>query len=249
MRSIVFFFLVMLTGAARADTLTAAVAANFTKTAEEVGAAFRAKTGHEVRFAFGPSGKLYAQITHGAPFDLFFSADTEKPEALVKEGRVKDGSYFVYARGVLALYSPTLPVKDDYRAVLEKGGFRHMAIANPKTAPYGTAAEQVLVAMGLHDALKPRLVFGESIAPTFQYVQTGNAQLGFVALSQLVDPQSPAHGKGEYWLPPQAMYAPIDQAAVILKRAENNPVAQAFMDFLRSDEGRKVIENYGYSIP
>ena len=232
-----------------ADTLNAAVAANFTKTIEEIGAGFKAKTGHEVKFAFGPTGKLYAQIKNGAPFDLFFAADTEKPEALLKEDLVKKDSYFVYARGVLALYSPTLSVKDDYKAVLEKAEFNHLSIANPKTAPYGQAAEEVMNTLGVYDAVKPKIVNGESIAHAFQYVQTGNAELGFVALSQLVDPQSPAYHKGRYWLPAQDMYAPIDQAAVILKKAENNPVAQQFMDYLRSDEGRKVIERYGYSIP
>lgn len=249
MRLFSLLVLFFLASAAQAEVITAAVAANFTKTAEEIGAGFRQKTGHEVKFAFGPTGKLYAQIANGAPFDLFFAADTKKPEALVKDGLVKPGSYFVYARGVLALYSPTLPVTGDYKAVLERVDFNHLSIANPKTAPYGAAAEQVLLAMGLYDTLKPRLVFGESISNAFQYVQTGNAQLGFVALSQLVDPQSPAYGKGEYWLPPQEMYTPINQGAVILKRAENNPVAQAFMDYLHSDEGRKVIERYGYSIP
>lgn len=232
-----------------ADTLNAAVAANFTKTIEEIGAGFKAKTGHEVKFSFGPTGKLYAQIKNGAPFDLFFAADTEKPEALVKENLVKPDSYFVYAQGVLALYSPSLPVKAGYKAVLDKAEFNHLSIANPKTAPYGQAAEEVLGKLGVYDAVKPKIVNGESIAHAFQYVQTGNAELGFVALSQLVDKQSPAYGKGEYWLPPQDMYAPIDQAAVILKKAENNPVAQQFIDYLRSDEGRKVIEKYGYSIP
>jgi len=235
--------------AALADTINAAVAANFTKTIEEIGVAFKAKTGHEVKFAFGPTGKLYAQIKNGAPFDLFFAADTEKPEMLVKEGLTKPDSYFVYARGVLALYSPTLPVKADYKEVLSKAEFNHLSIANPKTAPYGVAAEEVLGKLGVYDTVKPKIVNGESIAHAFQYVQTGNAQLGFVAMSQLVDPQSPAYQKGEYWLPPQDMYDPIDQAAVILKRGENNPVAQQFMDFLRSDEGRKVIERYGYTIP
>ncbi len=235
--------------AALADTLNAAVAANFTKTIEEIGAAFKEKTGHEVKFAFGPTGKLYAQIKNGAPFDLFFAADTEKPQALVKEGLVKEGSYFVYARGVLALYSPTLPVKEGYKTILEKAEFNHLALANPKTAPYGVAGEEVLRHLGVYEKVRPKIVNGESIAHAFQYVQTGNAELGFVALSQLVDPQSPAHGKGEYWLPPQEMYTPIDQAAVILERAESNPVAQQFMDFLRSDEGRRVIEKYGYSVP
>ena len=249
MRILPLLVLFTLACSAQADTITAAVAANFTKTAEEIGVGFKARTGHEVKFAFGPTGKLYAQIANGAPFDLFFAADTQKPEALVKDGLVKDGSYFVYARGVLALYSPTLPVKEGYKDVLARGDFNHLSIANPKTAPYGVAAEQVLQAVGLHDAVKPKLVFGESIANAFQYVMTGNAQVGFVALSQLLDPESPAHGKGEHWLPPQSMYAPIDQGAVILKRAESNPVAQQFMDYLRSDEGRKVIEKYGYMVP
>ncbi|MEW6445740.1 MAG: molybdate ABC transporter substrate-binding protein [Pseudomonadota bacterium] len=234
---------------ALADTLNAAVAANFTKTIEEIGQAFKARTGHDVKFSFGPTGKLYAQIKNGAPFDLFFAADTEKPEALVKEDLVKPDSYFVYARGVLALWSPTLPVRDGYKAVLEKAEFNHLSIANPKTAPYGQAAEEVLSQLGVYDSVKPKIVNGESIAHAFQYVHTENAQLGFVALSQLVDRQSPAHGKGQYWLPPQDMYEPIDQAAVILKKAANNPVAQQFVDYLRSDEGRKVIEKYGYSIP
>lgn len=235
--------------AAMADTINAAVAANFTKTIEEIGAAFKAKTGHEVKFAFGPTGKLYAQIKNGAPFDLFFAADTKMPEALVQDGWVKKDSYFVYARGVLALYSPNLPVKEGYKTILEQADFNHLALANPKTAPYGAAAEQVLRKLGVYDTVRPKIVNGESIAHAFQYVLTGNAQLGFVALSQLVDPQSPAHGKGQYWLPPQDMYAPIDQAAVILKRAESNPVAEQFIAYLRSEEGRKVIEKYGYSIP
>ena len=232
-----------------ADTLNAAVAANFTKTIEEIGAGFKAKTGHEVKFSFGPTGKLYAQIKNGAPFDLFFAADDEKPKRLVEEGLAQSDSYFIYARGVLALYSPTLPVKSDYKTVLEKAEFNHLSIANPKTAPYGVAAEEVMNKLGVLETVRPKIVNGESIAHAFQYVQTGNAQLGFVAYSQLVDPQSPAFQKGEYWLPAQDMYTPIDQAAVILKKAENNPVAQQFMDYLRSDEGRKVIERYGYSIP
>jgi len=243
---LIFFFM---SSIVHADSITVAVAANFTKTIEEIGEGFKAKTGHEVKFAFGPTGKLYAQIRNGAPFDLFFAADTSKPEALVKEGLVKPGNYLVYARGVLALYSPTLPVKAGYKTLLEKAEFKHVSIANPKTAPYGTAAEEVLNMLGVYAAVKPKIVNGESIAHAFQYVQTGNAALGFVALSQLLDPQSPAYQKGEYWLPPQDMYTPINQGAVILKKAENNPVAQQFMDYLRSDDGRKVIERYGYSIP
>lgn len=249
MRFLTLLILIFMSSTVHADSITVAVAANFTKTIEEIGQGFKAKTGHEVKFAFGSTGKLYAQIKSGAPFDLFFAADTEKPEALVKDGLVTGGSYFVYAQGVLALYSPTLPVKTDYQSVLGKAGFKHLSMANPKTAPYGAAAVEVLGKLGVFEAVKPKLVHGEGVALAFQYVQMGHAELGFVALSQLVDPQSPAYKKGEYWLPPQDMYAPINQGAVILKKAENNPVAQQFMNYLRSDEGRKVIERYGYSIP
>ena len=232
---------------AAADEIAVAVAANFTRTMEAVGARFEARSGHRVRFSFGPTGKLYAQIRNGAPFDLFFAADTDKTARLVREGLASDE--FVYARGRLVLYSPELPVRDDYRAVLEQAEFRHLAIANPKTAPYGAAALAVLEGLGVIDQVRARLVHGESIAHAFQYVATGNASIGFLALSQVVDRNSPLHGKGEYWLPPQDLYPPLDQAAVLLARARDNPVARAFHEFVRTDEARAIIEAYGYAVP
>lgn len=232
---------------AAAEVVTAAVAANFTRTIEEIGARFTEETGHTIRFSFGPSGKLYAQIRNGAPFELFFSADTEKPERLVSEGLATEP--FLYARGRLALFSPALPVAQGWREVLEQGGFAHLAIANPRTAPYGAAAVETLHALELLEALRPKFVQGESIAHAFQFVATGNAALGFVALAQLVDPASPVFGKGEFWLVPQDLHAPIDQAAVVLERGRASPAALAFMDYMRSPRAREIIERYGYSVP
>lgn len=239
--------LLLLSLSVRAGELTVAVAANFTRTIEEVGARFEAQSGHRARFSFGPTGKLYAQIRNGAPFDLFFAADTDKTARLVEEGVASDA--FVYARGRLVLYSQTLPVRDDYRKVLERGEFRHLAIANPKTAPYGAAALAVLEGLGVSDRVRARLVHGESIAHAFQYVATGNASIGFLALSQVVDRNSPLHGKGEYWLPPQELYPPLEQGAVLLARARDNEAARAFLAFVRTDEARAIIESYGYDVP
>lgn len=230
-----------------AGEITVAVASNFTRTIEDIGARFEAHSGHRVRFSFGPTGKLYAQIRNGAPFDLFFAADTDKTARLVEEGLASDA--FVYARGRLVLYSPELPVRDGYRAVLEQAAFRHLAIANPKTAPYGAAALAVLEGLGVAERVQPRLVHGESIAHAFQFVATGNAKIGFLALSQVVDRNSPLHGKGEYWLPPQALYPPLDQGAVLLVRARDNEAARAFLVFVKTDEARAIIESYGYDVP
>lgn len=230
-----------------AGEITVAVAANFTRTIEEVGVAFEASTGHRVRFSFGPTGKLYAQIRNGAPFDLFFAADTDKTTRLVQEGLASDE--FIYARGRLVLYSQDLPVHDDYQAVLEQAEFRHLAIANPKTAPYGAAALTVLENLGVMDRVQSRIVNGESIAHAFQYVATGNASIGFLALSQVVDRNSPLYDKGEYWQPPQALYPPLDQGAVLLVRARDNPAARAFLEFVKTKEARVIIEAYGYDVP
>ncbi|MFP4295995.1 MAG: molybdate ABC transporter substrate-binding protein [Halothiobacillaceae bacterium] len=250
----IFFALLLViglfsSGALSAAPLTVAVAANFTKTIEEIGTAFTKQTGHEVRFSFGPTGKLYAQIKNGAPFDAFFAADTKRPRLLVEEGQAVPESYFVYAVGRLALYSPKLPVADDPQGVLEAAGFRHFSLANPRTAPYGVAGEEVLTRMGLLEALRGKIVHGESIAHAFQYVATGNAPLGFIALAQIVDPDSPVHGQGQYWIPPQEMYPPLEQAAVILERGANKTAMREFIEFVRSGPGREIIARYGYDLP
>jgi len=236
---------------AQAETINVAVAANFTKTVEQIGKAWEKATGNHVKFSFGPTGKLYAQIRHGAPFDAFFAADSRRPNLLIKHGDADPKSFFVYANGQVALYSKKLPVAKDPVAVLNKGDFAHLAIANPKAAPYGAAAVQVLKQVGAYDKLKgeKKIVQGESISHTFQYVVTDNAQIGFIALSQIKDPDSPIKGVGQYWLPPQSDYAPIEQAAVFLKRSHKRKAVDNFFNFVRSDAGATIIKKYGYGIP
>ncbi|HML80432.1 MAG TPA: molybdate ABC transporter substrate-binding protein [Thiomonas arsenitoxydans] len=233
-----------LVASAQAETLTVAVAANFKKPAEEIGAAFKAKTGDEVKYAFGATGQFAAQIRNGAPFDILLAADDTTAPALAKDGLALASSNFVYARGTLVLYSTTLPLKEQGEQILRKGDFAHVSIANPKTAPYGTAAIEAMKKMGVYDALKPKIVEGSNIGQTFDFVATGNAQAGFVALSQAI-----GAGKGQWWVVPQADYAPIDQSAILLKPGENKAVAKAYLDFLRGPEARTVIEKYGYTIP
>lgn len=233
-----------LAASAQAETLTVAVAANFKKPAEEIGAAFKAKTGDEVKYAFGATGQFAAQIRNGAPFDILLAADDTTAPALAKDGLALASSNFVYARGTLVLYSTMLQVKEQGEQILRKGDFAHVSIANPKTAPYGTAAIEAMKKMGVYDALKPKIVEGSNIGQTFDFVATGNAQAGFVALSQAI-----GAGKGQWWVVPQADYAPIDQSAILLKPGENKAVAKAYLDFLRGPEARTVIEKYGYTIP
>jgi molybdate transport system substrate-binding protein len=226
--------------------VTAAVAANFTKTIEEIGQAFTAETGHTIRFAFGPTGKLFAQIKNGAPFDLFFAADEKAPTTAIKQGLALAESYVIYARGVLALYGPGLPVADKQQAILTEADYRFLSIANPRVAPYGEKAVEYMEKIGVYEQLRSKLVNGESIAHAFQYVVTKNAQLGFVALSQLVDPASPVTDSSEYWAIPSSEYSPINQGAVILKRGADNPAAIAFMSYMRSPEALAIIAKYGY---
>lgn len=226
-----------------------AVAANFTKAAEEIGEAWEAQTDHDVRFSFGPSGKLLAQIQNGAPFDAYFSADTGRPKILVEAGDARD--FFVYAQGKLALFSLDLPVDKRAEEILAGGTFRHLASANPKAAPYGLAAQQVLEKRDLYQRYRSegKIATGESITQTFQFVTTGNAQLGFVALSQLRDPESPIKGKGHVWMPPAEDYDPIEQGSAALTRSAHPEVVDEFLAFVQSDEGAAIIEKYGYDTP
>lgn len=229
---------------ARAETITVAVAANFKKPAEEIGTAFKAKTGDDVRYAFGATGQFAAQIRNGAPFDVLLAADDTTAPALAKAGFAAGSTNFVYARGTLILYSTTLPVTRDGADILRDGRFNHVAIANPKTAPYGAAAIEAMRRMGVYDALKPKIVEGSNIGQTFDFAATGNAEVGFVALSQGI-----GAGKGQWWVVPQADYAPINQSAIVLKPGEGKPAVRAYLDFLRGAEARTVIEKYGYTIP
>jgi len=234
---------------AHAAETTIAVAANFTKTIEEIGKAFEQQTGHQAKFSFGPTGKLYAQIKNGAPFDAFFGADERRPKLTIDDGIGVKDSYFIYAQGQLALYSPTLPVDKEAQRILKEADFNKLALANPKTAPYGERAQAYLKSQGLFNKLQSKIVNGESIAHAFQYVATGNAQIGFVALSQLVDPQSPVYQKGHYWILPQTDYKPINQGAIMTQRGANNEATRAFMEFIKTPKAIEIIKRYGYNIP
>jgi molybdate transport system substrate-binding protein len=229
-------------GAAHAGTVNAAVAANFTKVAEQLGADFKAATGHDVVFSFGATGGLYTQITQAAPFDVFFSADDKRTSTAIAEGFGVEGTEFTYAIGRVVLYSPSIDVTDG-AAVLAGGDFQHLSVADPKTAPYGAAAMAVLDKLGLTEALTPKIVTGENITQTLQFVDTGSAEVGFVALSQVVG--KPA---AQVWMVPQEDYPAIRQNAVLLKVGENNDAAKAFLDYVRSPEAVAVIEAAGYSV-
>ena len=225
-----------------AGTVTAAVAANFTKVAEQLGADFMAATGNDVQFSFGATGALYTQITQGAPFDLFLSADDKRTATAIKDGFGVEGTDFTYAVGKVVLYSPSVDLTDG-AAVLTAGAFQHIAIADPKAAPYGAAAMAVLDTLGLTAAVTPKIVTGENITQTLQFVDTGNAELGFVAASQVVGKPATA-----VWTPPQDDYPPIRQNAVLLKVGADNDAAKAFLDYLKSDAAIKVISAAGYSV-
>ena len=230
-----------LTGAARADSVSVAVAANFTKVAEDLAPLFTTETGHEVRYSFGATGQLYTQISQGAPFEVFLAADDERPTKAVSDGLAVGGTVFTYAVGALALYSTSLDLSDG-KAVLEDGGYDKLAIADPATAPYGRAAMEALDALGLRAAVTPTLVTGQNISQTLQFVETGNAELGFVAASQVV-------GKSSVWIVPAELHEPIRQDAVLLKLGEANPAARAYLAFLRSDRALAVITAAGYAAP
>jgi len=230
--------------AAATDKMQIAVASNFADAITELAERFTAETGHEVALSFGSTGKHYAQITNGAPYDAFFAADVRRPELLEQEGRAVPGSRFTYAVGRLVLWSPKGGLVDGEGEVLKSAEIRHLAIANPELAPYGEAARQVLVARDLWDSLEGRLVRGENIGQTYQFVVTGNAELGFVAGSQVKSPGHPAGGS--QWDVPQELHAPIEQQAVLLRDTEP---ARAFLEFVRSKASRELIHEYGYGTP
>lgn len=227
----------------QAADVRVAVAANFTDTTRDLISAFAKTTGLEAVASYGSTGKLYAQIDNGAPFDVFLAADSRRPELLEENGQGVADTRFTYARGKLALWSPEPGTFDDPKAWLESGSFARLAIANPKTAPYGLAAQQVLTEMNLWEPLQDRLVRGDSIAQTFQFVATTNAQSGFVALSQV---RAWDEKDGSLWLIPQSYYAPIKQQAVLLERSENKEAARKWLEFLRGEEARVIIERFGY---
>ena len=223
-----------------------AVAANFAEPIKVIAVVLEKTTGHKLLVTVGATGKLYAQIKNAAPFDVFLSADTKTPELLEKEGLVQAGSRFTYANGKLVLWSADAKLVDAKGDVLKNSPFRKIAYATPKLAPYGAAAEQVIDKLGLTSAITPKLVQGESIGQTFNFVQTGNAELGFVAMSQVLE-----GGKlkgGSIWVIPQNLYTPIQQDAVVLKHAADNPAAVALVKLLKSPNIKDLIRSYGYDI-
>lgn len=226
---------------ALAGETNVAVAANFTDAAKEIATAFKAKSGHDAILSFGSSGQLYTQITQDAPFQILLSADAERPQKLVEDGLGVADSRFTYAIGKLVLWSKSADlVKGE--ETLKANGFTKLSIANPTAAPYGAAAIETLKALNLYDTLQPKIVQGNSIAQAFQFIDSANAELGFIALSQLA-----GNNGGSRWLVPQNLYTPIRQDAVLLKKAASNPAATEFLSFLKGAEGRAIIEKFGYA--
>jgi molybdate transport system substrate-binding protein len=238
--------LIALTGAAPAlaAQTQVAVAANFTEPAKAIAAAFHAATGDEAVLSFGASGQFYTQISQGAPFEVFLSADAERPAKAEADGLTVAGSRFTYAVGKLVLYSKTPGLVDAKGAALAAGHFDKLSIADPAAAPYGAAAIQTLKTLGLYDRLQPKIVQGASIAQAYQFVDAGAAELGFVALSQVINTPG-----GSRWLVPQADYAPIAQQAVLLRTGAGHPAAAAFLKFLKGPAAVAIIKTYGYDVP
>lgn len=225
-----------------------AVAANFAAPALKIAAEFEKQTGHKAIVVAGATGKFYAQIANGAPFDILLAADAETPARLEKEAYSVVGTRYTYAIGKLVLWSPKPAIVDDKGEVLKRGGFNHLSIANPKVSPYGSAAVETLKALGVRDALQSRLVMGENIAQTYQFVATGNALLGFVALSQVLGKSGDGSISGSFWIVPEQLHSPIRQDATLLAKGRHNQAAAAFLDYLRhSPKAREIILAYGYS--
>ncbi|WP_434517058.1 molybdate ABC transporter substrate-binding protein [Dechloromonas sp. ARDL1] len=231
---------------ARADEVQVAVAANFTGPMQVIATLFERDTGHKASLAFGATGKFYAQIANGAPFEVLLSADDETPARLLREGLAVTGTPFTYAIGKLVLWSTNPKLVDDKGEILKKGGFKHLAIANLKTAPYGAAAMQTMSKLGVVDNLKPLFVQGENIAQTHQFVSTGAAELGFVAYSQVI--KNGQVGSGSGWVVPGNLYDPIRQDAVILSKGKDKPAATALLNYMKGQKAQDVIKSFGYEL-
>jgi len=234
------------TGAAHAGEVQVAVAANFAGPMEKIAAEFQRDTGHKAIVASGATGKFYAQIRNGAPFEVLLAADDETPAKLETEGHAVAGSRFTYATGRLVLWSAKGGVVDANGAVLKTGSYQHLAIANPKTAPYGAAAVATLDKLGLGATVQPRIVQGENIAQAWQFASTGNAELGFVAQSQVWRDGKFTSGSG--WIVPSAMHDPLRQDAALLAKGAKNPAAEALLQYLKGDKAKAMIRAYGYEV-
>ena len=237
---------VLMSGAALADEVQVAVAANFTAPIQAIAKDFEKDTGHKLVASFGATGQFYAQIRNGAPFEVFLSADDTTPAKLENEGVAVKGSRFTYATGTLALWSAKPGYVDDKGEVLKGQSYQHLSIANPKAAPYGLAATQVLDKLGLTQPTRSRLVEGQSISQAYQFVSSGNAELGFVALSQIY--KDGKLTRGSAWVVPADLHDPIRQDAVILDKGKDNPAAQALVDYLKGPKAGEIIKSFGYQL-
>jgi molybdate transport system substrate-binding protein len=234
--------------ASAAMTLVA-VASDFNKPMTEIAEAFKKATGHEAKLSFGSSGKFFSQIQNGGPFEVYLSASEHYPLELEKSGHAVAGSHFVFAIGKLVLWSARTDLIDGSAKILETDSFQYLAIANPEHAPYGIRAVEVMKNLGIFEKLQPRLVYGENIAQTFQFVSTGNADLGFVALAQVIDVDNGRIGSGSGWLVPDTLHGPFRQMAVLLKTGTDNPASHALLEFLKSPPALAIIKKYGFGLP
>jgi molybdate transport system substrate-binding protein len=237
----------MMVNTAYAGEVNAAVAANFTEPMGQIVKLFQQTSGHTVKVSLGSTGKFYSQIQNGAPFDVLVAADERVPQRLEKEGLAVEGSRFIYAMGKLVLWSAQPNLVDAKGGVLRKGGFNKLAIGDPKLASYGTAAKEALEELGLWSVMQGKLVMGENITQTYQFAATGNADLAFVALSQIT--QNGKVTKGSWWLVPAHLYNPIKQSAVQLSAAKDLAATKAFLIFLKSEQSKAVIRSFGYDLP
>ncbi len=242
---IILFFL--FATVANADVIHVAVASNFNLPAKELVKTFESETGHQIKLSSGSSGKFYAQIQQGAPFQVFLSADAQTPERLVKEGFAVASTQITYAIGKLVLWSADPDLIKNNDTVLKKNRFKKIAIANPQLAPYGTAAVETLTQLGVFQSVQSKIVWGENIAQTHQFVMSGNAELGFVSASQVMREGKFDQGSG--WVIPESMHNPILQNAVLLSKAKDSVAAIALLDYLKSAKAKKIIEQFGYGVP
>ena len=236
--------LLLACSAVLADEVQVAVAANFTAPMQQIAALFEKDSGHKASLAFGATGKFYAQIANGAPFEILLAADDETPARIEKEGLGVAGSRFTYAVGKLVLWSANADLVDGAGAVLKTGNFKHLSLANPKAAPYGAAAIEAMTKLGVLAEITPRIVQGENISQAHQFVVSGNAELGFVALSQVY--KDGKLSSGSMWSVPANLYQPILQDAVLLAKGRDKPAATALLAYLKGDKARAIIKSYGY---
>ena len=248
-RTVIVLALLLVGQTSWAATVLVAVASDFTKPMTEIAAEFEKATGHSAKLSFGSSGKAFAQIQSGGPFEVYLSASEKYPLELEKSGHAVADSHFVYAIGKLVLWSATPGYVDYQGKILKTGGFKHIALADPSHAPYGVVAEEVMKSLGVLDKLRPLFVMGENISQTFQFVSTDNAELGFVAFAQVIDINTGKIGSGSGWIIPDNLHGPFNQTAVLLKKGDKNPAALALVDFLKSPAALAIIEKYGFGLP